>query len=67
MQLLSIPESADHVTSDPGAFAGGHVTYERALTDDVDEVVAPGAVEVDRSGSFPRSQIDALGRQGCWR
>jgi alkylation response protein AidB-like acyl-CoA dehydrogenase len=40
------------------------VTYERALSDVVDEVVAPGAVEVDRSGSFPRSQIDALGAAG---
>ena len=40
------------------------MTYVQALTDVVDEVVAPGAVEVDRSGSFPRSQIDALGAAG---
>ena len=38
--------------------------YEQALTAVVDELVAPGAVEVDRSGSFPRRQIDALGAAG---
>ena len=40
------------------------MSYEQALTDVVDEVIAPGAVEVDRSGSFPRRQIEALGAAG---
>jgi alkylation response protein AidB-like acyl-CoA dehydrogenase len=30
----------------------------------VDEVVAPAAIEVDRSGTFPRGNIDALGQAG---
>ena len=30
----------------------------------IDEVVAPAAVEVDRTGTFPRAAIDALGQAG---
>jgi alkylation response protein AidB-like acyl-CoA dehydrogenase len=30
----------------------------------IDDVVAPAAVEVDRSGTFPRASIDALGQAG---
>lgn len=30
----------------------------------VDDVVAPAAAEVDRSGTFPRASIDALGQAG---
>ncbi len=38
--------------------------YLDALRGVIDEVVAPAAVEVDRSGAFPRAGIDALGRAG---
>ncbi len=40
------------------------VPYLDALRSVIDEVVAPDAVEVDRSGTFPRAGIDALGRAG---
>ncbi len=38
--------------------------YLDALRPVIDQVVAPGAVEVDRAGAFPRAGIDALGRAG---
>ncbi len=40
------------------------VPYLDALRSVIDEVVAPDAVGVDRSGTFPRAGIDALGRAG---
>ncbi len=40
------------------------VPYLDALRSVIDEVVAPDAVEVDRSGTFPRAGIEALGRAG---
>lgn len=36
----------------------------QALRSVIEEVVAPGAVEVDRSGTFPRAGIEALGQAG---
>jgi isovaleryl-CoA dehydrogenase len=30
----------------------------------IDEIVAPQAVEIDRSGAYPRAALDALGRAG---
>ncbi|MBA2437282.1 MAG: acyl-CoA/acyl-ACP dehydrogenase [Acidimicrobiia bacterium] len=38
--------------------------YLEALQPVIDEVVAPAAVDVDRSGTFPRAGIDALGAAG---
>lgn len=38
--------------------------YLEALRGVIDEVVAPAAGEVDRSGTFPRAGIDALGAAG---
>ena len=39
-------------------------SYRDALLRVIDEVVAPGAAEVDASGTFPRKQVDALGAAG---
>jgi alkylation response protein AidB-like acyl-CoA dehydrogenase len=39
-------------------------SYRDALLRVIDEVVAPGAAEVDASGAFPRAQLDALGAAG---
>jgi isovaleryl-CoA dehydrogenase len=39
-------------------------SYHDALLRVIDEVVAPGATEVDASGTFPRKQVDALGAAG---
>jgi isovaleryl-CoA dehydrogenase len=39
-------------------------SYRDALLRVIDEVVAPGATEVDASGAFPRKQVDALGAAG---
>ena len=38
--------------------------YESALARVIDDVVEPGAAAVDRDGSFPRAQLDALGEAG---
>lgn len=38
--------------------------YLDALRPVIDEVVAPAAAEVDRTGTFPRAGIDALGAAG---
>lgn len=40
------------------------MTYQKTLTRIIEEVVAPGAAEVDRSGSFPRAAVDALADGG---
>ena len=39
-------------------------SYRDALLRVIDEVVAPGAAEVDASGEFPREQVSALGAAG---
>jgi isovaleryl-CoA dehydrogenase len=39
-------------------------SYNDALLRVIEEVVAPGAAEVDASGAFPLAQIDALGAAG---
>jgi len=39
-------------------------SYRDALLRVIDEVVAPGATEVDAAGTFPRAQVDALGAAG---
>src|SRR6201996_9409102 len=39
-------------------------SYRDELLRVIDEVVAPGAAEVDASGTFPRKQVDALGAAG---
>jgi alkylation response protein AidB-like acyl-CoA dehydrogenase len=39
-------------------------SYRDALLRVIDEVVTPGATEVDASGAFPRAQVDALGAAG---
>lgn len=38
--------------------------YMAALTPILNDVVAPAAVEVDRTGTYPRAALDALGRAG---
>ena len=43
------------------------MSYQDALARVIDEVVAPGAAEVDRSGAFPRRQVAALGEAGLLR
>ena len=40
------------------------MSYQDVLTRIIDEVVAPGAAEVDASGTFPRRQIEALADAG---
>jgi isovaleryl-CoA dehydrogenase len=39
-------------------------SFQDSLTRVIDEVVAPGATEVDQTGEFPRKQIDALAQAG---
>lgn len=39
--------------------------FEAALKSVIDEVVRPSASDVDRSGTFPSANIDALGRAGA--
>ena len=39
-------------------------SYRDALLRVIDEVVAPGAAEVDMSGKFPTTQVEALGAAG---
>jgi isovaleryl-CoA dehydrogenase len=39
-------------------------SFQGSLTRVIDEVVAPGATEVDQTGEFPRKQIDALAQAG---
>jgi len=39
-------------------------SYRDALLRVIDEVVAPGAAEVDASGKFPQAQVGALGAAG---
>jgi isovaleryl-CoA dehydrogenase len=38
--------------------------YESALARVIDDVVEPGAVAVDRDGTYPRAQLEALGEAG---
>jgi alkylation response protein AidB-like acyl-CoA dehydrogenase len=38
--------------------------YQAALTRVIDDVVAPSAAEIDRTGAFPRGNLDALGDAG---
>src|SRR3989440_1380451 len=38
--------------------------YRVSLDRIVDEVIAPAAVEIDRTGAFPRPALDALGKAG---
>src|SRR5919199_9555 len=38
--------------------------YLAALAQVIDEVIAPAAVEIDRTGAFPRAALDALGKAG---
>lgn len=38
--------------------------YRSALARVIDDVVEPGAVAVDRDGSYPRAQMEALGEAG---
>ena len=38
--------------------------YQAALTRVIDDVVAPNAAEIDRTGAFPRANLDALGEAG---
>jgi isovaleryl-CoA dehydrogenase len=40
------------------------MSYQDALARVIDEVIAPGAVEVDAQGVFPRRQVEALGAAG---
>lgn len=39
-------------------------SFSDALARVIDDVVAPGAAQVDQSGDFPRKQIDALAQAG---
>src|SRR2546430_15443420 len=38
--------------------------YESALARVIDDVVEPGAAAVDRDGTYPRAQLEALGEAG---
>src|SRR5690242_840277 len=38
--------------------------YRSALARVVDDVVEPGAAAIDRDGTYPRSQLEALGEAG---
>jgi isovaleryl-CoA dehydrogenase len=38
--------------------------YLAALTPVVNDVIAPAAAEIDRTGAYPRAALDALGRAG---
>src|SRR5262245_63661223 len=38
--------------------------YQAALQGVIDGVVAPNAAEIDRTGAFPRANLDALGQAG---
>jgi len=40
------------------------MSYQDALARVISEVIAPAAADVDRSGEFPRRQIEALGEAG---
>jgi alkylation response protein AidB-like acyl-CoA dehydrogenase len=40
------------------------VDYRSALASVVDDVIAPAAADVDRSGAYPRAALDALGAAG---
>jgi isovaleryl-CoA dehydrogenase len=39
-------------------------SHSGALTRIIEDVIAPGAAEVDATGAFPRKQVDALARAG---
>jgi len=36
--------------------------YQAALTRVIDDAVTPNAAEIDRTGAFPRANLDALGK-----
>jgi alkylation response protein AidB-like acyl-CoA dehydrogenase len=38
--------------------------YLASLDQVIDEVIAPAAVEIDRTSAFPRAALDALGKAG---
>src|SRR5438105_3962812 len=38
--------------------------YLASLERVIDEIIAPSAVEIDRTGAFPRAALDALGKAG---
>jgi isovaleryl-CoA dehydrogenase len=40
------------------------MSYRDALTRVIDDVVAPNAAEIDRTGAFPRANLDALAEAG---
>src|SRR5262245_31456507 len=40
------------------------MSYLDALTRVIDDVVAPNATEIDRTGAFPRANLDALAEAG---
>jgi isovaleryl-CoA dehydrogenase len=44
--------------------AGPDLDYAAALDRVIEEVVAPGAAEVDRAGTYPRAAVEALGGAG---
>src|SRR6266516_335284 len=56
--LLSCGNSG-HVVS-----AGGAMPYQDALARIIEDVIAPGAAEVDAGAVFPRRQIEALAGAG---
>ena len=44
--------------------SGALPAYMAALTPVLNDVVAPAAAEIDRTGTYPRAALDALGRAG---
>ncbi len=40
------------------------MSYQRSLTRVIDDVVTPNAAEIDRTGAFPRANLDALAEAG---
>lgn len=59
--VSSVLPASEHAGTDPGPAATDHAT---ALARVIEEVVAPGAAEIDRTGAYPRAAVEALGRAG---
>jgi len=52
------------LSADPQADAAAGPDYKAALARVIEEVVAPRAAEIDRTGAYPRAAVAALGAAG---
>jgi isovaleryl-CoA dehydrogenase len=52
------------LSADPQSSAAAVTDYKAALARIIEEVVAPQAAEIDRTGAYPRAAITALGAAG---